>query len=154
MAEHSIETQASVGALVGAGVHIKDVVARTGVPESTVYSWRLSLPAAYVAALETARTQRGELLAERMRGLIESAYDGLADRIEHGDEKLDSKSGTLVRVKMSGKDLAICAAVVIDKLSILRGDTPAAVQADRLEQLAEKLERMAALQSGSVVSSQ
>ena len=56
------------------------------------------------------------LIREILAG-VESAFDELDDRIAHGDYKVVNKA--IERVPMSGRDVAWCAAVFIDKRQVL-----------------------------------
>lgn len=57
-----------------------------------------------------------------MTDAINQAIFQMTDRINNGDYVRDTKTGEIVRVPMKGKELAVSAAVVFDKRSLIRGD--------------------------------
>jgi hypothetical protein len=85
---------------------------------------------------------------------IDSAMTALLDRIEDGDEVVNviDKQIVKTRRKVSAKDLCMIAAIVQDKLRVLDGGASAVTTDDRLATLMDKLERLAANPSASVVA--
>lgn len=124
---------------------------KMAIPESTLRGW-VKYPE-YQASLAEVRAQRGEQLKAKLAKIIEDGYEQLHDRILNGDQKLvkDGEGSTLMHQPMSGKDLAIATGIVVDKLALISGNTPQQVQADKLAELADKLERVAKLSAQNIV---
>ena len=121
------------------------------IPRQTIQGW--SITPEYQAALSECRLQRGEQLKAKLALIIEDAYTSLHSRVTEGDKKVfKNQDGRpeLVTVPMTGRDLALSAAITIDKLLILQGNSPAQIQADKLDALADKLERIASHQAKDV----
>lgn len=53
--------------------------------------------------------------------IVHQSTTAIEDRIENGDYKV-KRDGTLHRVPMSGKDIAVTMAVLFDKRALIRGD--------------------------------
>ena len=116
-------------------------------PESTIKSWAITPE--YQTRLVEFRQQRSEKLKSKLALIIEDAYENMHLRVKDGDVKIvkgQDGEHSLMHVPMTGKDLAVAAGITIDKLLILQGNSPAQIQADKLDALADKLERIASHQ--------
>ena len=98
---------------------LKQVSNLTEVPESTLKLWRKQ--EWFQQVLREVWSENNELLNTKLTNSIQKAQDLLADRLENGDAKV-LKTGEIVRVPISGKDLALITAIQFDKRQILRGE--------------------------------
>lgn len=73
-------------------------------------------------AISIARTALGEKLDSALGEIIYLATDELRDRLEHGDEVLDAKTGETHRVKVKARDLAAILNTTFDKRAAIRGE--------------------------------
>jgi hypothetical protein len=112
------------------------VAERTDIPRTTLNGWRQT--EWWDEALVELRQEKADELDANLTKLIDSAFEQLQDRIEHGDYILN-KEGKLVRKPMSGRDLVTTGAIVYDKQRLHRNQ-PTAIQgkAENLEALKEK----------------
>ena len=121
------------------------------IPESTIRGWAITPE--YQTSLAECRGQRAEKLKSKLALIIEDAYENMHLRVKDGDVKIvkgQDGEHSLMHVPMTGKDLAVAAGITIDKLLILQGNSPAQIQADKLDALADKLERIASHQAKDV----
>lgn len=99
---------------------------------------------------------------EKMDAAISNVLDGaiakMADTIENGDSMYDIKRGTVVKVPMTGRDLAIVAGTMFDKRQLIRGEatkiTKTEDQAAMLEKLAEKFAALSKTTPKSISSNE
>lgn len=78
--------------------------------------------------------------------LIDKAINKLEKAVEEGDYIYDIKKGTLVKIPMTGRDLAIVAGTTFDKRQLLRGEATKITKAPDTEKHLEDLaKRFAAL---------
>lgn len=96
---------------------VNAVSRETGVPPSTICSWKKSdwwHDVSNQIAAETEEKRRSGFSL-----IVEKSIDGVLDRIENGDE-VHTKDG-IKRIKMGGKELMITGATAYDKLRISVG---------------------------------
>ena len=100
---------------------------------------------------EKIRKEKISEIQARLSHIVDLSSRALADRIENGDEYV-SKDGSIQRKSMSGKDIAIVMGITIQRGMELAGTAPSqSNSADKLAELAAKLERLALLQSGKTI---
>lgn len=113
-----------------------------GIPDKTIRDWtRETWWADYMA---DARKEKNDELDAAFTDILHKAVGEVKERIEHGDEVIDTKTGTKNRRKVSARDATLVAAVLIDKRAILRGEptriSKTISEKDRLKELAKDLE--------------
>lgn len=118
----------------------------TGVPESTVKNWRKQ--EWFLQALAEIRAENNERLDAQTTAIIEKSYDQIQDRLDNGELVLNHKTGELVRRPVGVKDLALVAAITIDKRQLIRGLPTSRTETvsaggDKLAKLAEAFEALA-----------
>lgn len=118
------------------------------IPYETIRDWNKN-NLLFQTTLDNANTEQALELTHTMKAIVRSSYTQLQDRINNGDTKaINRDEGVkLVRVPMSGRDLAIAAAITIDKGIALSGIKTHDAQVDKLASIAEQLERVALLSS-------
>lgn len=126
------------------------------IPVSTVRTWRYDNEKEWEENTEKARKELHEQRRGQLTRIIGKSLDALEERIEKGDERVSTKSGRKIRVKVAAKEASIIAATMIDKLRLLEGKTEGQPQSDdtyetKMKQLRELGQSMAAgIQSGQV----
>jgi len=110
------------------------------VKAATIYKWRHE--ARWWPEVEQAvKKAQGFHLDHLATTVIHEAGEAQLDRIRNGDEKLD-KNGEIVRVGVSGRDLAQIQTQAFNMRALQRGDPTSrsekVTQDDRLKQLEEK----------------
>ena len=76
---------------------------------------------------ESVKKQKNDELEATFTQTMDSAVLQLQDRIENGDSKIQ-KDGSLVKVPMGGKELAVVVSIMYDKRALLRGDVTSRVE--------------------------
>ena len=81
-------------------------------------------------------------------GIIGKALEEIHDRVIHGDDILDSKTGQVVKVKMKGKELASVVKTLHNVRQTTRGEansrTESVAPTDKLNKIAEQFQKFAA----------
>lgn len=81
-------------------------------------------------------------------GIIGKALEEIHDRVIHGDDILDSKTGQVVKVKMKGKELASVVKTMHNIRQTTRGEansrTESVAPTDKLNKIAEQFARFSA----------
>lgn len=109
----------------------------TGVPRNTIHYWLKEEGAdAYVDELRTAI--KASCAHKYVKAAILAA-DNMIERLENGDEHFDSKSNSIVRLKVKAKDCAAIASICTDKHALLTGAVQASKATDALTVIAGKL---------------
>jgi hypothetical protein len=117
----------------------------TGYPEGTIRAmktteWFHELQSRIIK-------EQDEELGTKLTQLIDKAVDNINDRLDDGDYFYDAKNEMLKRKPMTGKDVAIVGAILVDKRQLLRGQPTSRVekvsQEDVLGKLAEQFRQMA-----------
>ena len=95
--------------------------------------------------IQVRKTKNDELDAN-FSAVIHSAVGEVADRVTNGDSKLQ-KDGSIVKVPMGGKELAIVLGILYEKRALLRGDVTSRVEnhsnKDAMKLLQNKFEDIA-----------
>lgn len=101
--------------------NLKASAAACGVDYAQARSWKTRSQWWGPTIAKVQKIQQAELDAV-MTSVIDKAMTEMTDRIENGDTIRDTKTGELVKIPMKGKELAVAAAVIFDKRSLIRGD--------------------------------
>jgi len=110
------------------------------IPETTLSGW--TREPAWDDHVAASRSEASDtLIAEFSQGAIE-AVRACRERVQHGNWRYDTRTGSLVRVPMNGKDLMVVSAIATDKSQVLQGrPSSITVSADsRLAALLDKFE--------------
>lgn len=99
---------------------IEEASKYTGIKASTVRKWKQQDNWWNLAVREVKRAKQ-EQLDTKLTNLIEKTMSELRDRLMKGDEVV-SKGGTVIRKKVSARDLATIANTLYDKRSAIRKD--------------------------------
>lgn len=79
--------------------------------------------------------------------IIDKALEEISDRVQHGDDILDSKTGQVVKIKMKGKELASVVKTIHSIRQTTRGEansrTESVNPADKLSKIAEQFTKFA-----------
>ena len=116
---------------------MSEVARVTGVPETTLSQWKQQ--EWWEAFVIEARSKISDRIDAQQSRVIESAYEGVQDRINNGDVNAAGK-----RIPMKGKDLAITAATAYNQRQLGR-NLPTSIRADSsevLKGLAENLRKL------------
>lgn len=97
--------------------NVRQVAKIMELPTKTAYNWIKAdwFPRFY----DEAKREYAELIEARLSDIVEKATVELLDRLEYGDETL-TKTGEIVRVKVSARDLTILLREGIDKIRLLQ----------------------------------
>jgi len=80
--------------------------------------------------------------------IVEQALTEIQDRLKHGDDILDSKTGTIIKVKPKAKELASILKTVHNVRQITRGEATSRTESispqDKLSKIAENFAKFAA----------
>lgn len=90
----------------------------TGVPANTVRQWLKEQWARDL--LDEIRSENDHAIDAKFTEIVTTALKGLSERLENGDSKV-LRDGSLVKVPVGAKDLAIITAINVDKRQLLRG---------------------------------
>lgn len=112
----------------------------TGVHRSAIRMWRERQPAWFEEVASRIRQEHEEEHRARIREVIVSALDQLADRVANGDHIL-GKEGELIRRPMIGRDLVIASGTMIDKLRLSLGQ-PTSISGKATDTAQDKLESL------------
>ena len=98
---------------------------------------------------KTVQKQKSTELEANFTRILDTSLVQLEDRLENGDTKIQ-KDGSLTRVPMGGKEIAVVLAIMYDKRALLRGDVTSRVEKkdgnsmkilqDKFEDIARQLE--------------
>jgi len=125
---------------------VSQVMKATNLPQQRISDWK-TRSAWWDDAVRKIRKEKQDSLDSIMTDTIHSAMDEIVDRIKEGDVVRDTKTGDLVRVPMKGKELAVTAAVLFDKRSLIRGDATSisTKKQEPLKEIEDKLKEFAKL---------
>ena len=76
---------------------------------------------------QTIKKSKNDELEATFTRIMDSALTEVADRLEGGDSKIQ-KDGSIVKVPIGGKDVAIILSIMYDKRALLRGDVTSRVE--------------------------
>jgi len=118
------EKQIAVAYYVTCGT-IKAVARATNIPYTTIATWKRS--EWWLTMVSAAHEKHDEHLDAIFTNTIQSIGEQLQDRVKNGDYRL-SKKEELIRVPMSGRDLAVSGGITFEKRSLLR-NRPTSIRA-------------------------
>lgn len=125
--------------------NMKKVERDLGIPYDTLKDWKYKSQW-WEPAMKECKKAKNEELDGTLTQVVHEAGDAILDRIRYGDTKVD-KDGELVRVPMSGRDLAGVLHLMHDKRALLRGDPTQKIQtttaSENLSALEKKFESIA-----------
>lgn len=124
---------------------------QTGVPYRTIRQWKTE--AWWNETLNEIRSDNEEIFRFRAHQIIDKATKVLLDRLDNGDEVI-LRDGASVRRQISGKDAAVIAAVIFDKMRISMNMPTAIhrhVDETNLKELAENFRKVAREMDAKVV---
>lgn len=126
--------------------HTGKVAEISGIATTTISKWRKE--EWFIQLLDDIRNENNDKIDVKFTESISKALDLIDDRLENGDSYL-TKSGELVKVPVKIRDLALVAAINIDKRQILRNKPTQIVQKqetpviDKLDELAKAFTALA-----------
>lgn len=141
---YSDDQKTHAAALYAASGSIGQVAELAGLPKSTIRGW-LNEPW-WKAIQDEIRIENNSKIEAKMNNILETAVDQIADRIENGNQQLDQKTGRLINIPVSLRDLTQVTATIIEKRQTILGKDGSgegnitAIQ--RLENLATQFEKM------------
>lgn len=118
--------------------NMKEAAKTANVPYETLKWWKYRCSWWDPVITELRRRKQDELDGA-LTGLIHDTIGKIADRVNDGDTKYDTKTGSLYQVPMTGKELATVAGILFDKRAAMRGDptsiTRPQTSADHIKEL-------------------
>lgn len=126
--------------------HIAKVAELTGLHETTIRAWRKE--EWFVKLLDEIRNENNDKIDVKFTETIAKSIDLISKRLDDGDPYV-TKSGEIINVPVKIRDLALVAAINIDKRQILRNKPTAITQQqatpvlDKLDQLAQAFTALA-----------
>lgn len=113
---------------------------RCGINAATIRDWK-TRSMWWDDAMREARRKYQDQLDSKLTDIIHTAMDEVSDRITNGDSRM-TKDGDIFQVPMTGRDLAMVAAILYDKRALIRGDPTSnpGRGGSALDALAEKFE--------------
>lgn len=132
---------ATLYAATGSVIKVADI---SGISVYTVREWRKQ--DWFQKLLNEVRNENDEKIDAKFTEIVDKALDLIIDRLKDGDYVL-TKEGDLVRKPVGVRDLALTAAINIDKRQLLRGlptsRTESISNQQQLEKLAEQFKQLA-----------
>lgn len=116
----------------------------TGVATSSLKKWRNE--PWFLEILEEVRQENDDRLDQKFDAVLEKSIDGILDRIENGNMQMNHKTGELVRVPTSLRELTNAHSTILDKRQLLRGKPTTRsgdTSTDKLELLAKEFLKIA-----------
>lgn len=135
------ETQKVEAATVFAATgNVKTTSLLTKIPEGTIRNWKDE--DWWLVLQSRVRRENNEQTDAKLTSIIDKTLDKIGENIDQGNVVYDSKTGTMKRVPLNARDLAIITNSTFDKRQLLRGEatkiTKAVNAEDHLDRLAEK----------------
>ncbi len=91
-----------------------------GVKADIIRDWK-SKSTWWGELFQQVKKQKNDELEATLTQIMDSSLGQLADRLDDGDYKVQ-KDGSILRVPMGGKEIAIVLSIMYDKRALLRGD--------------------------------
>jgi len=121
------------------------------IPSRTIRTWTKAdwWPDYMAEAKEVMQAE----LDGRLTRIANLATENVIDRLEHGDEVLDTRTGEARRKKVNARDCMVLGGIAIDKRQILRRE-PTVIKADNtdLKALAQEFAKLARQEDPQIVS--
>jgi len=119
------------------------VAEATKIPEATIRQWKTT--EWWNEILTRIHVEEDEELDTKLTNLVNKAVKEVNDRLEDGDWVYNARLDKLIRKPINAKDLAVVAAITVDKRQLLRGQPTQRVekisQDERLLGLAKQFEQ-------------
>lgn len=136
--------------------NIQRVSDSLNIPRQTLSGWTKS--EWWQSMLSEIRQEKQEEIDNGIQKALETALEGVQDRIENGDSVI-GKEGDLIRKPMSGRDMTTSFGILFDKQRIIRNlptSISGSADSDKLAKLQAQFEALANEKTvdGSVVSEQ
>lgn len=119
--------------------NVNRVAELAGVSSSTVREWRKE--EWFVKLLDEIRNENNDKIDVKFTETIGTALDLIGERLENGDSYV-TKTGEIIKVPVKIRDLALVAAINIDKRQILR-NKPTAITQQQVTPVVDKLDELA-----------
>lgn len=140
----SIDDRLKVCMLYATEGNMAEVSRKTGIGYETLKDWKTY--DWWPVALDWCRRHKQDELDGLLTGVIQDAVYAVADRIKEGDYTV-KKDGSLERIPMKGRELAITLGVLYDKRALIRGQatshTVSTSQDSKLKVLEDKFKQFA-----------
>lgn len=115
----------------------------TKIPEATIRQWKTT--EWWNEILTRIHVEEDEELDTKLTDLVNKAVGAVNDRLTDGDWVYNAREDKLIRKPINGKDLAVIAAITVDKRQLLRGQPTQRVekisQDERLLKLADQFKQ-------------
>ena len=115
-----------------------------GVKADIIRDWK-SKSTWWADLFTTVKKQKNDELEASFTRILDTSLGQLEDRLEGGDYKLQ-RDGSIIRIPMGGKEVAIVLAIMYDKRALLNGDVTSRVErkgGDAMVLLQNKFEEIA-----------
>lgn len=120
----------------------------TKIPLSVLKQWKNE--DWWMSTQQQVRRDNLEKMDAAISNVLDGAINKIAENVEKGDSMYDIKRGTVVKVPMSGRDLAIVAGTLFDKRQLIRGEATKITKTEDQTAMLEKLAaKFAALSKGN-----
>jgi hypothetical protein len=93
----------------------------------------------WLLTLAKVKRNQNSVLDVKASTIVDKAMDQLLNRVEQGDHILNIKTGEIVQIPMSGRDLSVVAGTIFDKRQLIRGEATKISKAVNSEEFLEKL---------------
>jgi hypothetical protein len=113
------EKKVEVATLFAVTGNVEKTAELAKIPVTTVKYWRGQQW--FKDLLDEIRNENDDKLDAKFTEIVEKGLEKILDRIENGDYGYDTKTGDIYRKPVSMKDLAVVAAITVDKRQLLRG---------------------------------
>jgi hypothetical protein len=110
----------------------------TGVKQTAIRMWKERQPAWFEDLSRRIRIEHEEEHRSKIRSVIVTALDQLADRVVNGDFAADKDGNYTIRKPMIGRDLVIASGTMIDKLRLSLGQ-PTSIAGKSVDTAQDKL---------------
>ena len=124
--------------------NVSKVSELSGISAPTIRQWRKEVW--FKQLLDEIRDENDEKIDVKFNEIVEQSLDLITDRLQGGDYVV-LKSGELIRKPVGVRDLALVAAITIDKRQLLRGKptsrSETVTNQQQLERLAEQFTSLA-----------
>lgn len=142
---YSEEKKLEVATMYAACGNTSKVSELARVPESTIKKWRNE--GWFLEILDEVRQENNDKLDKKFDSVIDDSIDQILDRVQNGNQQLNQKTGEIVRVPASLRELVNAHASVLEKRELLRGKptsrSSSGNDANKLEKLAEQFIKIA-----------
>lgn len=139
------EKKLEVATIFAACTNVSETSRLTNVSATQIRKWRNE--SWFLDILEEIRQENDDRLDQKFNRIIENSLDQIEDRVINGNEQLNQKTGEIVRVPASLRELTQAHSSVLDKRQLLRGKPTSRTEtgniSDKLHTLAEEFLKIA-----------